>query len=98
MRVDIGEHRPITKKLTLRRVSVSIFRISKYCNFNEANKKFIIVDGSEKLLKTLKTIRHTEKVLIKIFRPSKASSIKTHLQRETSIFSSHFESLWLQSL
>jgi hypothetical protein len=37
----------------LRRVSVSIFKISKYRSFNVANKKLIIVEGSEKLLNDL---------------------------------------------
>jgi hypothetical protein len=42
------EHRPITEKQILRRVSVSIFKIS---NFKEANKNLIILYDSKKLLK-----------------------------------------------
>jgi hypothetical protein len=52
--VRTRERRPITEKEILRRVSVSIFKISKYRNFNVANKKLIIVEGSEKLLNDLK--------------------------------------------
>jgi hypothetical protein len=40
-----GEHRPITEKGTLRRVSVSIL----VNNFEEANKKIKFVKDSEKL-------------------------------------------------
>jgi hypothetical protein len=36
--MDTVENRPMTKKRIMRRVSVSIFRISKYGNFIEANK------------------------------------------------------------
>jgi hypothetical protein len=36
----------------LKRVSVSIFKVSKY-NFKEANKKLLIVDDSEKFLEDL---------------------------------------------
>ncbi len=41
-------------------------------NFKEANEKLIIVEGSEKLLKALKTTNskpQTQKVLIKMYRP-----------------------------
>ncbi len=57
---NYSEHRPITE-----RVSVNIFS-----NFKAANKKLINVLGSEKLLKDLEN-HHTQKVLIKMFRPSK---------------------------
>jgi hypothetical protein len=47
----IREHQPITEKGILRRVSVIIFKAVN--SFREANKKFIIVYGSEKHLKDL---------------------------------------------
>jgi hypothetical protein len=51
------------------RGSVSILKISK---FKEANKKLIIVYGSEKLSKILKSV-HT-KYRLKMFRPKKYQS------------------------
>ncbi len=44
-------HRPITEKSIMRKVSVSIFKLVS--NFKEANKKLIMVKGSEKLKKDL---------------------------------------------
>jgi len=40
-------------KEILRRVSVSIFKFSTVSDFKEANRKFIIVLGSEKLLEDI---------------------------------------------
>jgi len=60
--VGTREHRPITEKGISTLVS----------NFNEANKRWIIVKGSEKAFeRSWKPSAHTHKVLIKMFRPSK---------------------------
>ncbi len=48
--IDTKEHRPITEKGILRRISVS--KISEQFQ-RSLNKKFIIVQGSEKLFKNL---------------------------------------------
>ncbi len=52
LQLEVGnsEHGLITEKEFLSKVSVGIFKLS---NFKEGNKKLIIVQGSEKLLKEL---------------------------------------------
>ncbi len=57
--VGTGEHRPITEKGVLRRISVYIFKIN---NSKKWSKKLINVKGSEKLLKDLENHKRTQRM------------------------------------
>ncbi len=59
----IREHRPFREKGIVMKVSVpvNIYKISTVSYFKEANKKLIIIQGSEKLLKDLENHRRTHR-------------------------------------
>ncbi len=74
--VNTREHRPITEKGILRRVSVSIFKIIS--KFKEADIKLVLLQRREKLLKDIeKPSAHTQRRLIKYL------DLQKYLSRDT---------------
>ncbi len=82
--VGTREHRPITEKEILRRISVSIFKISKL--FQRSKEKiYNCIRQWKAFERPWKPSAHTQKVMIKMFRPS-----KKYPSRDTVPFNKQF--------